>query len=261
MLTRKLTATLITLACASSAHADGSSAARVRAFAKLPDWSGIWQSAAWPLDVSGRVVGGEPQLRATLQLIRPPPYNASSQATYEAGLKNTEALARDTMTFKACTRSFPALMEAPWMFQVAVLPEETMLIFENDQVRHIRTDGRPHPDADSLWPMRLGDSVGHWDGDTLVIDTIARKLDQIAPRAPLSVLSEAAHFTERLRRVSADRLEDDLTIDDPALLAHPWHMTLAYTRVTELTHLFPYDCTENERNPVIDGKMQITVPP
>ena len=241
--------------------AKSNSAARVRAFAALPNWSGIWQSAAWPLDVSGRLPGGEAQLRDLLQLIRRPPYNAEWAAKYDAALKDTAALAARSATFKVCSRSFPALMEAAWMLEFAVLPEQTQLTFENDQVRHIYTDGRQHPDSDDLWPTRLGNSIGHWERDTLVIDTVARMASEpLAPRAWVSMLSESAHFTERLRRVDPDSIEDQLTIEDPIAFAHPWQLTLKFKRVTEIDRLTGYDCTENERNPVIDGKMTIAAP-
>ena len=258
---KPLTATLLVFACASPVHAADVSAARAKAFSALPNWSGIWLSAAWPTGASGRVAGGEATLRERLQLIRHPPYNASAEAAYETGMKDTAALAQEMQTLRVCTRSFPALMEAPWTFQIAVLPEETLLIFENDQVRHVYTDGRHHPGADELWPTRLGDSIGHWEGDTLVIDTIARQPGPLAPRALFSVLSEQAHFTERLHRVNADQLDDELTIEDPATLARPWHITLTFTRVAELNHLIPYDCLENERNPIVDGQLKITAPP
>ena len=107
-------------------------------------------------------------------------------------------------------------MEAPWMFEVAVLPEETLLIFENGQVRHLYTDGRAHPSNDDLWPTPLGDSIGHWEGDTLVVDTVARlSSEPLAPRAWVSMLSDRAHFTERLRLLDEDDVEDQLTIEDP----------------------------------------------
>ena len=250
-------AILVTLVCCADAHAGPAAADRATRFARLPDWTGIWQSAAWNLDISGRPSGGEAELRAMLQLILPPPYNAKWQAIYDAGSNDAAALARDA-TFKACTRSFPALMEGPWMFEIALLPEETLLVFENGQVRHIHTDGRQHPDGDNIWPTQLGDSIGHWEDTTLVIDTVARKSEPLAPRASRSVLSEAAHFTERLRRVSREEIDDELTIDDPTTLAHSWRLILKFKRLADVDRLLPYDCTENDRNPVVDGKMLIT---
>jgi len=260
MFRRSLTATLLVI-CATTTFAGPNSADRLHAFATLPNWTGIWQSAAWPLNVSGRPPGGEAQLRELLQLIRPPPYNAEWEAKYKIGLKNAAAHATQNATFKVCSRSFPALMEAPWMFEVAVLPEETLLIFENGQVRHLYTDGRAHPSNDDLWPTPLGDSVGHWESNTLVVDTIARlSSEPLAPRAWVSMLSERARLTERLRLIDEDDLEDQLTIEDPIALVKPWLITLNFKRVREMNRLLPYDCTENERNPVVDGKMTITTP-
>jgi len=260
MLRQALVITVL-IAGAAGAFAGQNSAARVRTFAALPNWSGIWQSAAWPLDVSGRPPGGEAQLRELLQLIRIPPYNAEWAARYEAGMKDAAAIAERNATFKVCSRSFPALMEGPLMFQVAVLPEETLLFFENGQARHVYTDGRGHPSGDDLWPTRLGDSIGHWAGDTLLVDTIARSSSEpITPRAWFSMLSESAHFTERIRLVDANDLEDQLTIQDPIALAAPWRMTLRFKRVTELNRLVEYNCTENDRNPVVEGKITITTP-
>jgi hypothetical protein len=257
----KLRTTLLALVCVSTAHADPNSAARVRTFASLPDWTGIWLSAAWwSMDVSGRLPGGEAQLQSNLQLIRHPPYNAEWEAKFQAGMKNTAALVQQNATFKVCSRGFPALMEAPYQFQVVVLPEETLLVFENQQVRHIYTDGRRHPPNEDLWSTRLGDSVGHWKGNTLIVDTVARTSEPIAPRAWLSFLSDGAHITERLRMVNPNELEDRLTIEDPIALAQPWRIELKFKRLPEMNRMIPFDCTENDRNPVVDGKMTITTP-
>jgi hypothetical protein len=257
----KLSTAFLALVCVATAHADPNSAARVRIFASLPDWTGLWQSAAWPIDVSGRVPGGEAKLREGLQLIRHPPYNAEWEAKFQEGMKNTAALAAQSATFTACTRGFPAIMEGPMVFQIVVSPEETLLVFESQQVRHIYTDGRRHPPAEDLWPTRLGDSIGRWKGDTLIVDTVARNAEPIAPRAWLSILSDQAHFTERLRLVNRNKVEDQVTIEDPIAFARPWHMVLEFTRVPGMNRMIAYDCTENERNPVVDGKMTITVPP
>lgn len=261
MRARLLISTFVAVMMLPTAQGDSNRASRASAFAKLPDWTGVWQSAAWwPLDVSGRPVGGEAKLRQTLQTTREPPYNAKWAATYQEAMKDTAAIAERVRTFKVCERTFPQVMEAPWMFQVAVLPEETLIVFENGQVRHIYTDRRAHPDGDDLWPTPLGDSIGHWEGDTLVVDTIARVAEPLGPRAWFSVLSEKAHFTERLRRTQADELEDQLTIEDPETLARPWQMTLRFKHLADMRRMIATNCTENDRNPVVDGEMKLTVP-
>ena len=61
------------------------------------------------------------------------------------------------------------------MFEVLIQPKLTVMIFSNHEVRHIYTDGRRHPGADELWPTPEGDSIGHWQNDTLIVDTIATR--------------------------------------------------------------------------------------
>jgi hypothetical protein len=97
--------------------------------------------------------------------------------------------------------------------------------------------------------------------DVLVIDTIARlSSEPMAPFAWVSLLSKEAHFTERLRLVDDDTLENQLTIDDPVALAKPWSMTLRYKRLRNMRRMIPYDCDENDRNPVVDGKIGVATP-
>lgn len=95
-----------------------------------------------------------------------------------------------------------------------------MMIFEYDHfVRYIYTDGRQHP-AD-LTPTWMGDAIGHWDGETLVVDTIGYKpktwLDRVGHPH-----SDALHLVERFRRTDHNTLVDDLTIEDPVAYTKPW---------------------------------------
>jgi hypothetical protein len=53
---------------------------------------------------------------------------------------------------------------------------------------------------------------------------------------------------------------DQLTIDDPLAFTHPWTLTIPYKRVTNLDRLIHGDCKENDRNPVVDGKLTIAPP-
>ena len=257
--TRWLLAT-VSLLCATCIHAATNDAARVRAFARQPNWTGIWQSTVWLSDASGRPPGGAAQVKATEQLWRDPPYNTAWETTYRATLSDAATIATKNAGGSWCLRTFPGVMEGPREFQIAILPEETLIVFESAQVRHVYTDGRAHPSEDDLWPTDLGDSIGHWEGDTLVVDTIARKSSEpMVPGAWASLLSEQARFTERLRMVDRDTLEDRMTIEDPVALARPWIMTLQFKRLTPV-RMLPYDCTENERNPVVDGKLTIAPP-
>jgi hypothetical protein len=256
---RALVAVILCLTAGVAAGATPAKDTRADQFRRLPNWTGLWVTSIWQVGLSGRPAGGEQELRANLHLLKSPPYNAEWNSRYLAGVQDKTMMEARNATIKACTRSFPALMEAPWQFQVATLPEETLVVFENGQVRHVYTDGRAHPSGDDIWPTSLGDSIGHWEGDTLVIDTVARDASEpLAPRAWVSMLSDRAHFTERVRLVDANTLEDQLRIDDPVAFTHPWDITLRYSRVTEMNRMIPMNCTDNDRNPVVDGKIIIT---
>jgi hypothetical protein len=256
------------------------SAQRAHAFATLPDWSGYWETKVATGVVTGdlfKPVPGAPHadpkppaanapspeaafFGAFLKLGGKPPYNPEWET--RAGIA-----ARKAHPFtKACGgfASFPAIMEDPTpdngLFQLLVTPEETLLLTQSGDARHIFTDGRSHPKQEDLWPTGLGDSIGHWEGTTLVVDTIARKAGPIFPiGVNVADLSAGAHFTERLTRIDANTLQDDMTIDDPGRFVHPWKVLIRYDHVTDVDRMIPIGC-EHDRNPVVNGKLTIATP-
>jgi hypothetical protein len=225
----------------------------------LPDWSGIWEAEAWSdVDVSGRPAGGAASVRAKSALAAHPPYNAEWEARYQAALKSFDGQ-KSAQTMKVCEFGFPGVMESPALFQVLVTQEQTVFLFATREARHVYTDGRAHPEAENLWPTLMGDSIGHWEGRQLVIETVSRLAT--APlrfTSPLVKLSDQAKFTERLRLAGPYRLENELIIEDPVALDRPWHLKLSYRRVTNLDRMIYHNCTENDRNPVVDGRITIT---
>ncbi len=136
-----------------------------------------------------------------------------------------------------------------YMFELLVTPEQTLLAATDGTVRHVYTDGRSHPQPEDLWPTRVGDSIGHWESATLVVDTIAREPGPVTPFPGSPDLSAEAHFTERLRRIDTDTMEDSMTIDDPKSLQQPLHRTIRYLRVKDVDRMIPVDC-EHDRNTV-----------
>ena len=109
-------------------------------------------------------------------------------------------------------------------FEVRQFQDMVLILYDQDHgVRRVYMDGRGHPA--NLQPSWMGHSVGRYDGDTLVIDTVGIKskvwLDnQGHPH------TEALHVTERIRRVQPSRLEIEVTIDDPQTYKKPWKMKL-----------------------------------
>jgi hypothetical protein len=147
------------------------------------------------------------------------------------------------------------------LFQLLTAQQEIALIFYPDGVRHIDF-GRPHPPADEIWPSAMGDSIGRWEGKTLVVDTVGSNAPILVvqkSRVP-APFSDQIHVTERLRLVDANTLENDMVIDDPIALAQPWQMNIRYHRVKELRHIIEHDCA-GDRNPVVDGEFTIAPEP
>jgi hypothetical protein len=244
---------------APSAEAAQNAPQRVRAFAALPDWTGLWDTAASRAfnRLSGKAAGNEYEaINKYVQLVGPAPYTEAWGKKLQAEL-SSPAAAVGASNAKLCTYGFPIIMDVFQIFQAVVTPEETLFVFDDGDVRHIYTDGRGHPVKDDLWPTAMGDSVGHWEGDTLVIDTVARTEGSlgIGPNK----LSAQAHFTERVRRLDKNNLEDQMTIEDPIAFTHPWKLTLHYTRAADLDRMLPWDCA-SDRNPVVNGKISVAPP-
>ncbi|HUK02376.1 MAG TPA: hypothetical protein VLW26_08880 [Steroidobacteraceae bacterium] len=221
---------------------------RQRVFARLPDWTGIWMVDDGLWNKTGLRNGFDPQPGVTFLLLKDLPLSAAGQKRAQAARE-----AQKAKPTKECGFYFPFVMESPWPFEVLSTPEQTVFIFGGREIRHVYTDGRGHLPTDEIWPTPWGDSTGHWEGDTLVIETIA-----VDPQ--LLPLNADAHFAERIRKIGRDRLEDVLTIVDPVNLTRPFTVTLPYKRVTTVDRLIHGDCMQNDRNTVVNGQESVAPP-
>jgi hypothetical protein len=114
----------------------------------------------------------------------------------------------------------------------------------NASYRQIFTDGRPLPEDPN--PAWNGYSTGHWDGDTLVVETTGFTDGQWLDRAG-SPLTSAARMTERLHRVNFGTLDIGMTVDDPKAYTRPWTIQLTQHLAAD-TELLDYICLENEKD-------------
>ena len=211
-------------------------------------WQGVWIAEGLTPDISGFP---PPGARWYKFLDAEAPWN-------EEGRKRFEAMTRSGRDRKANGWGFPMMMDAGAPFEVVVAPHKTLIINVYRDVRHIYTDGRSHPPDDEVWPTTWGDSVGRWEGDTLVVDTVAvRNPPLYFFSAP--PLSEQAHYVERLRKTGPDRIDSVMTIEDPVTLAMPWVVNLTYVRAEGTDRLLNDDYA-NDRSEV-DGDFFTIVPP
>jgi hypothetical protein len=127
-------------------------------------------------------------------------------------------------------------------------PTKLAMLFEhNTEWRLVYTDGRPQPKFEEAEITWNGHAVGHWEGDTLVVDTVGPWWG-----VPMMVLdttghpmSNRLHLVERIRRTDADTLEIETTYDDPQAYTRPWKNTRILKSMPSGTRLIGQICLEN----------------
>ncbi|MBZ5642153.1 MAG: hypothetical protein LAO19_05290 [Acidobacteriia bacterium] len=154
-----------------------------------------------------------------------PPMTPWGQAQYDAakpsqGPRGVSLSETTDKVYKCVPPGMPYIYLQLFPVQIVETPKKVIEIFESDHiVRFIYTDGRKHPAK--LKPSYYGHSIGHWEGDTLVVDTVGLNgklwLDRVGH--PDSV---QMHITERIRRVDDKTLQVDFTFDDPKSYLQPW---------------------------------------
>jgi hypothetical protein len=135
----------------------------------------------------------------------------------------------------------PSMMMGMFPMQVTQSPGDITIIEEAyRQIRHIYLDQKQVPASDAE-PGFWGHSVGHWDGDTLIVNTVGVKdsvqLEDV-PHSP------DMQVDERIKLLTPDRYEDAITVTDPAYLTHPWSFTWTYQRDPGYK-LLEYVCEDN----------------
>ncbi|MEO6151631.1 MAG: hypothetical protein ABIT09_03265 [Croceibacterium sp.] len=202
----------------------------------LPDWGGVWF-----------VMGGAPSGGPAPQ----PKLKGEYLARYTAWRNATRTASGVTRRNRSnCSPpGMPRIMRLPqYPYEFLFAPGRVTIQQEAwMQTRTIWTDGRTHEDDPD--PTFMGDSIGHWEGDTLVADTIgisdALDIDTGMPH------SDNFHLTERLHLDPAnpDVLINEMRMEDPKALAEPFEVTVRYRR-DRYGKLLEFECSENDRNPV-----------
>jgi hypothetical protein len=157
----------------------------------------------------------------------------------------------------------PRQIMSPYGFEIVDMPElkRLYIITTSDAMtyRVVYMDGREHPK--NLKPSYFGHSVGHWEGDMLVIDSVGYNEKSWLNRDGLPT-TDRLHLTERFTRPNMDTLEYKITIDDPGAYNKPWDSgyTVGWQADEEL---FEYVCQENNLSPesmIGDGRISTIAP-
>jgi hypothetical protein len=135
-------------------------------------------------------------------------------------------------------------MLPPEPFKIILTPEVLVILYEEfNHYRQVFTDGRGHPQ--DLNPTWYGYSVGQWDGDTFVADTIGFNDQTWLDEGGYSH-SDALHIVERFRRRDFGHLDMQITIDDSKAYTKPWMVSMSFDLLPD-TELIEHMC-ENEKD-------------
>lgn len=183
-----------------------------------PDLSGVWWRGA---DIGGRsATPAAPRAPAE----PPPSFSSLYQPSAVAHAKTLGD--KDDPTLHCTPTAFGtlsvSLFDVGAVGQIIQTPKFVVMLTETyNGFQIIPFDGRPHRDA--VPPSNRGDAVGHWDGDTFVVDkTNFNTTSWISAEGRVSYHSDALHIVERYRRVDANTLEIEATLEDPKVLTKPW---------------------------------------
>jgi hypothetical protein len=133
----------------------------------------------------------------------------------------------------------PRIMYLDFPFQIFQTPREVAMAFEwSLDYRLIHTDGSPHPADFDTW---MGDSRGHWEGDTLIVD-VSNNNDKTWFDMAGDFHSDALHVVERYRMTGRDTIQYQATIEDAKVFTKPWTISVVLHRRTDRDRLFEYVC-------------------
>jgi hypothetical protein len=195
-----------------------SAAAKAQSTFASNDISGVWNAMRGNYDTAS-FSKGDPPMTPWGQ----GQFNAAKPSQGPRGVKLPETT---DMVYKCYPPGMPYIYLQLFPMQIVQTPKEVIELFEYDHmVRHIFTDGRKHPD--DVTPSYNGHSIGHWEGDTLVVDTIGLNgklwLDRVGHPD-----SDQMHIVERIHRVDDKTLQVDFTFDDPKSYVKPWNAVMRF---------------------------------
>ena len=215
-----LSATLVFSNVFFAQTADSQGTARVEPAAPTADLSGLWIRLRDPSHSSINLDFGKAISPMT------PWAEAKFKAANSVYRSSSPSTVLSDPIFSCYPPGVPRIYLLNFPVQIVQVPGQVIMLFEFDHfVRRIYTDGRPHDkDAGALW---MGDSIGKWEGDTLVADTVSFNDKTTLDREGYPH-SDAMHLVERIRRVDHDSLVIDLTVEDPKAYTKSWAAKLIF---------------------------------
>jgi hypothetical protein len=204
-----------------------------------PDISGIY----WTNSYSAKIQplgGGDP------------PYTPAAKAGYVKNMAAVKTYSLDDKARKLCTPDgVPRILESPYPFEIVESPDrgEIHLLYELNHVIRLVTMTKPLPSPDELetFPFYSGHSAGHWDGDTLVVETAGFNEKTFLDNSG-APHTDQLRTVERIRKINGGKeLEDVVTIHDPGVFTKDWSARYVYQARPDI-RMMDYSCGEKHRD-------------
>jgi len=211
-----------------------------------PDLSGVW----WPgSDLRVPPLNPTPGSGPQRGRGAPPPRRERFEDNYtDAAKTKAKTLSdKDDPTLRCQSTAFGtlsvSLYNTGFVGQIVQTPKFVVFLSEtNPTFRIIPTDGRTHREEQP--PSSRGDSIGRWDGDTLVVDTKNySEANWMHAEGEVSFHSDALHIVERYHRINKDTMEVEATIEDPKVLTKSWAVPKQTLRLANFDQIMALDCT------------------
>ena len=193
-----------------------------------PDFTGLWISPT--ADISVVLLPGE-EISLT-------PYGAERYRKVDMA---------NSPSYKCLPYGPTRGLQSTNPFQIIQTPDLFAIITEHIDYRMIYTDGRGHPPDILDYPEWMGHSIGRWQGDTLVVETIGMREETWLDTAGFEH-SDKLRMTERFQKTGPDAIRLTVTIDDPVFYTKPFTYGRNVRRMARDVRLMPARCADNERS-------------
>ena len=236
---------LTTLLAAVVASAQAPAAKPIpRAANGKPDFSGVWQGGG----VSLYGEGGSKGTAAIPQQPRTPGPKPEPLVFQDWAEAKVKAMAPEVTTLDPTAQcllpGLPRIFGMPMPFEIMQTPNKIAILYESFHAwRLIPTTGGQHDDPD---PTFMGDSIGHWEGDTLVVDVTGFN-GKVWLDGRGHFTTEKLHVVERYT-LNGDTISYEATVEDPGVMTKPWKQNMTFIRLKPGERPLEYECAENNQD-------------
>lgn len=188
---------------------------------QLPDWSGTWA-----MDIESHLRAGAEGRETTETGKKVPLTPKYWELRHQATIVKQ---AQQPLSY-CLPAGVPGVMLHTIQYEFLFTPGQITMLTENGEIRRFYTDGRKHRPLSEMAGSYEGDSIAHWEGNTLVVDTIGFPKGTLFQNGDVTA-TKNTHYVERIFLKDKDHMQIDSVMDDPAIFTKPYAFTRMYERL------------------------------